>query len=405
MRTARERSIPSRRVRSASLPEALLRTLWKDTDDGVILLDRHGRVRDLNAPAGRMLGWSRAAARGRLAAEMLHSPAPGDEVVDGVPPRAGSERELLIVTRGGAELPVLLRRYPLPPPLGEVVTLRDLTQVRRMQQEIRLRDRLATLGQLSAGVAHEIRNPLAGIGTSAQVLLRRFEPRDERTRFVKVILEEVNRLDRIVDSLLQYARPRLPELKAQRLEDCVSRVLELLHDTITQHRVVVERECAPRLGALFIDPDLVTQVLINVSLNAIQAMENGGTLRFEVRRVRRRAPQRGPGRRASDHLAAPGTPPAGWSEYQQLRVIDTGRGIPRDLLPKLFAPFFTTKAQGTGLGLAISQTIMQEHAGSIEIASREGRGTTVLLNFPLEKRHGERRERHPDGHRHHAADR
>jgi signal transduction histidine kinase len=185
----------------------------------------------------------------------------------------------------------------------------------------------------------------------------------------------------------------------------VSRVLELLHEPITQHRITVEQEYATRLPTLFIDPDLVTQVLINVSLNAIQAMPEGGTLRFEVSRIRRRAPQRGPGRRASDRLAPQGPPPSAWNEYQQLRVIDSGRGIPRHLLPKLFAPFFTTKAQGTGLGLAISQTIMQEHGGSIEIASREGRGTTVLLNFPLEKRHGERRERHPDGHRHHAAHR
>src|SRR5262249_62242287 len=108
----------------------------------------------------------------------------------------------------------------------------------------------------------------------------------------------------------------------------------------------------------------------------------------------------------SDRLvAAPVLPPAGGSEHQQLRVIDTGRGIPRHLLPKLFAPFFTTKAQGTGLGLAISQTIMQEHGGSIEIASREGRGTTVLLNFPLERPHGERRERHADGNHHHDAPR
>src|ERR1044071_6305080 len=98
-----------------------------------------------------------------------------------------------------------------------LLTLHDLTSMRRMQQELRRNERLATLGQLSAGVAHEIRNPLAGIGTSAQVLLRRFEPGDDRARFVQVILDEVARLDRIVTSLLQYARPRQPELKPVRL--------------------------------------------------------------------------------------------------------------------------------------------------------------------------------------------
>src|ERR1044071_4188858 len=104
-----------------------------------------------------------------------------------------------------------------------LLTFRDLTHMRRMQQELRRNERLATLGQLSAGVAHEIRNPLAGIGTSAQVLLKRFEPGDDRARFVQVILDEVARLDRIVTSLLQYARPRQPELKPVRLAECVAR--------------------------------------------------------------------------------------------------------------------------------------------------------------------------------------
>src|SRR5207245_16236 len=109
-----------------------------------------------------------------------------------------------------------------------LLTLRDLTQPRRMQQELRRNERLATLGQLSAGVAHEIRNPLAGISTSAQVLLRRFEPRDDRARFVQVIRDEVERLDRIVTSLLQYARPRTPELAAAELAACIAHVREVV---------------------------------------------------------------------------------------------------------------------------------------------------------------------------------
>jgi two-component system sensor histidine kinase HydH len=383
---------PSARCAADPPTEALLATLWKDVDEGVLVLDAHGRVHDLNPPAQRLLGWSRAAARGRPGSEVLRSPAPGDAVVGKGSARQPRERELLVLARGGGEIPVLMRRYPLPRPLGQAVTLRDLSRMRRLQQEVRLRDRLATLGQLSAGVAHEIRNPLAGIGTSAQVLLRRFEPRDERTRFVQVILNEVNRLDRIVDSLLQYARPRAPELKAHRLEDCARRVLDLLQEPIAQHHIRVELEPAPRLGPVFIDADLVSQVLLNVSLNAIQAMPEGGLLRIELRRVRRRIPQRGVGRRATDPPVTSGGLAPVWQPFQQVRVVDNGPGIPRHLLSKLFAPFFSTRPRGTGLGLAISQTIMQEHGGSIEIASREGRGTTVLLNFPVEKRHAERRK-------------
>ncbi len=379
------------RARSAPPRDELVRALMDDAQHGVLLLDPRARLSDANPAAERLLGFALARWRGKPAAPLLQTVVAGDDVVREVVRRARIERETVLHPQGAGEAPVLLRGYRLGAPPWVVVTLQDLTQVLRMQQELRRNERLATLGQLAAGVAHEIRNPLAGIGTSAQVLLRRFEPRDDRARFVQVILDEVARLDRIVTSLLQYARPRTPELKPATLASCVDRVIGLAADTIQQGGVQVEVDVARRLASIYIDPDLVTQVLLNVTLNAVQAMPDGGTLRYEVRKVRRRRPERGPGRRANDRR---GTRPQGpgWIEYQQVRVIDTGVGIPRGVLAKMFDPFFTTKASGTGLGLSISQTILQEHGGSIAVDSREGHGTTVLLNFPLEKRHGERRQ-------------
>jgi two-component system sensor histidine kinase HydH len=365
-----------------------------DAQHGVLLLDPQGRLADANAAAERLLGFAFGRHKGKPAAPLLQTVVAGDDIAREVFRRARFEREAMLHPKGGGEVPVLLRGYRLGKPPWVVVTLEDLTQALRMQQELRRNERLATLGQLAAGVAHEIRNPLAGIGTSAQVLLKRFEPRDDRSRFVQVILDEVGRLDRIVTSLLQYARPRTPELKASTLAGCVDRVVGLAADAIQQAGVRLEVDVAPRLASIYIDPDLVTQVVLNVTLNAVQAMPNGGTLRYEVRKVRRRRPPRGPGRRASDRRGGRLVGP-GWLEYQQVRVIDTGVGIPRGVLAKMFDPFFTTKASGTGLGLSISQTILQEHGGSIAVDSREGRGTTVLLNFPLEKRHGERRQHDP----------
>jgi signal transduction histidine kinase len=362
-----------------------------DAQHGVLLLDPKACVVDANAVAERMLGFALARAKGRPVAPLLRTVVAGDDLGREVMQRARFEREVMLHPAGGGEVPVLLRGYRLGRSGGAVVTLQDLTVALRMQQELRRHERLATLGQLAAGVAHEIRNPLAGIGTSAQVLLKRFEPRDDRSRFVQVILDEVARLDRIVTSLLQYARPRTPELKASTLASCVDRVVVLAADAIQQAKVQLEVDVAPRLADIYIDPDLVTQVLLNVTLNAVQAMPGGGTLRYEVRKTRRRRPPRGPGRRANDRRGSRGQGP-GWIVYQQVRVIDTGVGIPRGVLAKMFDPFFTTKASGTGLGLSISQTILQEHGGSIAVDSREGRGTTVLLNFPLEKRHGERRQ-------------
>jgi two-component system sensor histidine kinase HydH len=371
-----------------------------DSDAGVVLVDPLGRVCELNSAAARLLGIPALGARRAHVSDLLRTVVAGDDPARDAFRRASTERDVVLVTRSGGEVPVLLRSARFGRPPWVVVTLRDQTRVRRMEQELRRHERLAMLGQLSAGAAHEIRNPLAGIGTSAQVLLGRFEPRDERARFVRVILDEVGRLDRIVTSLLEYARPRAPELKPTLLAPCIERVLELAAEPVAHAHVRVEVDVAPHLGPVYIDPDLVTQVLLNVTLNAIQAMPEAGMLRYEVRRVRRRAPPRGPGRRADDRpRGRGGVRSAGWVTYQQVRVIDTGVGIPRHALGKLFDPFFSTKPQGTGLGLSISQSIMQEHGGAIAVASREGHGTTVLLNFPMEKRHGQRRQSHADAER------
>jgi signal transduction histidine kinase len=387
--------------------EALNAALMDDADAGILLIDPALKASRFNAAALRLLALGAAQVRGQAASRLLRTVVANDDLVRDALRRARHEREAVLLAHDGSEVPVLVRSVRLGRPPWLLFTLRDLTRARRLREELRRHERLATLGQLSAGVAHEIRNPLAGIGTSAQVLLRRFEPRDERARFVRVILDEVARLDRIVTSLLQYARPRIPELKQGSLAPCIERVLELANEGIVQAGVRVEVDVAPRLGPVYIDPDLIAQVVLNVTLNAVQAMPRGGTLRYEVRRVRRRAVPRGPGRRASDGVRsrARAEPARARVTYQQLRVSDTGQGIPRGVLAKLFDPFFSTKPQGTGLGLSISQTIMQEHGGTIEVASHEGRGTTVLLNFPVEKRHGERRQPDPYADGAHAAHR
>jgi two-component system sensor histidine kinase HydH len=389
----------ARRIAAQSPPlDPLLGVLLADSEAGVVLVDPEGRVTQLNPAAVRMLEVPRGG-RGRSpASELIRTVVAGDDPVRDAFRRSSTERDLVLATPSGGELSVLFRSIRLGRPPWVVIILRDQTRLRRMEHEMRRHERLAMLGQLSAGVAHEIRNPLAGIGTSAQVLLGRFEPRDERARFVRVILEEVARLDRIVTSLLQYARPRVPELKPTELAPCIERVIELVAEPVAHHHIRVEVDVAPHLGPVYIDGDLVTQVLLNITLNAIQAMPESGTLRYEVRKVRRRAAPRGPGRRASD-ARRNGARASEWIAYQQVRVVDTGVGISRHALGKLFDPFFSTKPQGTGLGLSISQSIMQEHGGTIAVASREGHGTTVLLNFPMEKRHGQRRQPHPDAER------
>lgn len=395
---------PARRLGASPLAE-LVDALMEDAEATVLLIAPDDALIRHNEAAVRLFGLAKATLSRATGSELLRTVVAGEDLMGDARRAARSEREAVLATASAGDVPVRMRSYRLGEPPVVLVTLQDLTQPRRMQQELRRHERLATLGQLSAGVAHEIRNPLAGIGTSAQVLLKRFEPRDERARFVQVILDEVARLDRIVSSLLQYARPRTPELKPSLLADCVQRVVALSAEMTIGAGVQVDVVAAPRLAHLWIDPDLVQQVLLNITLNAVQAMPDGGTLRFEVRKVRHKRPPRGPGRRAEDAPTDRPRPESAWIEYQQIRVSDTGVGIPKGVLTKLFDPFFTTKATGTGLGLSISQTILQEHGGSIAVDSREGRGTTVLLDFPLEKRHGPRRQHDTSGDRADAAHR
>ncbi len=195
-------SAPSAAGRTRIDYEALLRAVARDSDAGILVLDPKRRVHTLNPAGERLLSVRAPAVRGKPGSTLLRTVVAGDDPVADAFKAAQLERDTVLVNADGAEIPVVLRSVRFGKPAWVVIMLRDLTQMRRMQHELRRNERLATLGQLSAGVAHEIRNPLAGIGTSAQVLLRRFEPRDDRARFVQVILDEVGRLDRIVTNLL-----------------------------------------------------------------------------------------------------------------------------------------------------------------------------------------------------------
>ena len=248
-------------------------------------------------------------------------------------------------------------------------------------------DRLVSLGELAAGVAHEIRNPLAGIGTSAQVLRSRFAKDDERVKFADVILDEVGRLEKIIENLLLFARPKQPQLVRHDMRQSVERALHLLREQIEKQDVRVQIRCDVGPPMVYVDPGQMSQVLLNLLLNAIHAMPSGGRLTLELKTFTKKMPVSG-GRRKTD--AKPHVP-ARPVQFLKLVVSDTGSGISRQNLPKLFTPFFTTKSAGTGLGLSISQAIMREHGGSISISSIEGRGTRVAVQIPVEKRHGERR--------------
>jgi signal transduction histidine kinase len=259
------------------------------------------------------------------------------------------------------------------------VVIDNSRQYRRMQE----RDRLAALGQMAAGLAHEVKNPLGAIKGAAQLLS---DPRQHSrlggvdAEFVGIILEEVERLDRVVGSVLDYARPSKGELGAVDLNAVVRRTITVLASDRAEECEIVT-ELSDTLPPVRADAEQLRQVLINLVRNAVQAMGGRGTVR--VRTALHAEP-------ASAITSAPA------GEWVEVSVHDSGPGIAPQALKNLFVPFFTTKDRGTGLGLAISQRMVEEMGGRIEVMSHLGDGATFTVLLPLGAAPGEHRA--PSGH-------
>lgn len=221
--------------------------------------------------------------------------------------------------------------------------------------------RLAALGSMSAGLAHEIRNPLAGIKGAAQLLQGDEEPDGERREMLQIIIDETDRLNIVVSQFLDYARPFELRLTTEDLGLVVQRAVALVRAQGLPEGVTLTEASGGTLPPLRIDPTRVSQVVLNLLHNALQALGGPGTVTVRTRATRDRA-----GRRAVE-----------------LQVSDTGPGVPRETLDQIFVPFFTTKPDGTGLGLAISQRIVQSHGGEIDVVSGPGEGATFTVRLPL----------------------
>lgn len=267
--------------------------------------------------------------------------------------------------KDGTVRKVLSRRIPIRDEHGKTVMYQgfniDITALDQMQTQLSRAERLATLGQVAAGIAHEIRNPLVGIGSTAALLIDDADPADPRRADLEVILNETRRLDRIVNQIIDYARPRELAPMLFQLGDVVQEVLKLLDASLAAKHLVVNRHLHPMLPPLHADRDQLKQVLLNLLQNAVEAMPDGGTLTvtaFESRRDQ--------------------------ESGMVINIIDTGPGIAPHDLPHVFKPFYTSgKHRGTGLGLAICRNIIEAHGGDIQLTSQPGTGTTARIWLPL----------------------
>lgn len=346
-------------------PPGLTAQVLDALDQVVVALDRDRRVLYANRRIEELLGVQPESLVGVSARELFQ----------GIDARwlrgASSESREFKLQAEGREVTLKAEAVQMRNESGEVlgsVVLADAvaeTEDGEFQKKI---DRLVSLGELSAYVAHEIRNPLTGIRTTVQFVSSKLKPTDSRREDLDDVIKELDRIEQIITGLLLFARPQSGRPALADVHGVIEKTLAGIELQLADQGVTLERDFAEELPEVWLDPDLVQQVFLNLCLNAIQAMPQGGrlTLVTGVRRYRTRR------------------------SFVDVSFSDTGKGIPREAMEKIFDPFFTTRSMGTGLGLSISLQIVRDHGGVITAKNNSSGGATFRASFPLPVDSGEK---------------
>ena len=343
------------------------RCILESIDSGVFTTDPAGRITSFNRKAEKTLGFAEAEVLGRLWWKVFGwTPPPPTEGVNSLelPSRieeTGRRKDGTQLILGMSFSPLLERGVRT----GVVGVFQDITPLKKMEEVVRRKQWLATIGEMSAGMAHEVRNPLAALSGAIQVLRKELHPADANRPLLDLTLRETERLNSIVSGFLQYARPRPLNLKLSDISEVVDETIRLL-EQMPEYAASIRfiRKYAHEGVTTLLDPDQMHQVCWNLGLNACQSMPQGGTLTVSTRRT---------------SVSADGRE----GESAEIVFEDTGHGIPPELLGKIFYPFFTTREEGTGLGLSVVHRIMDEHRGSVHIDSVPDQGTRVRLVLPV----------------------
>jgi PAS domain S-box-containing protein len=248
--------------------------------------------------------------------------------------------------------------------IGKIVVFRDLTNVYKIQEEILRMDRLVSLGKLASGIAHELRNPLAGIKTTAQALSEEMTGDDSRREYLHRITKEIDRLNDLLKTFFSFAKPQNLNLVNCHIKDIINEIIPFLIKEIADKGIHFTETYHPQLPKIKVDKTQMHQVFLNLFLNAIQAMPNGGELKIEASSMNSNS--------LEDYK----------QNFVKVIIADTGKGIPSHIVHKIFDPFFTTKPRGIGLGLSITYQIIKKHGGTIKVESQWERGTSFIINLP-----------------------
>ncbi|MGD9823180.1 ATP-binding protein [Desulfobacter sp.] len=328
---------------------------------GIVAVDDAAKVIYVNETAAILLGKELDQIKGKKAAQVLPPflLTRLDQVDNG---GFVSEQELKLPSHTGRAIPVTVTITKIAGAqgnfIGHVFILKDLSRIRALELEIKQKEKLAAVGILAAGVAHEVRNPLSSIKGYATYFSSLFDPKSDNKKAANIMAEEVDRVNRVISELLEFARPIQLELKKTRICELVDKALRLIKYEADPAGIKIISSVEPDLPEAEVDKDRLTQVLLNIFINAIQAMPSGGTLTVSVKAMESRL---------------------------QFEILDTGSGISAEDQANIFNPYFTTKKRGTGLGLAIAFKIIESHGGTITIESLKNKGTTFMISIPLKQ--------------------
>jgi two-component system sensor histidine kinase HydH len=335
------------------------RNVLESMANGLITVDRSLCVATFNPTALEILGKTKEDVAGRPISELL----PLENEIKKVLSDSESilEKEVKITSERKGKDFLFLSVSPLKEPdshiaRGAVIILRDVTMIRELEQKVILSEKFAALGRLSAGVAHEIRNPLNSIRGFIQYFQKKLSLEEEDYRYTDLMITEVDRLNRVISKLLAFSKPREPRLSIRSpyeiLDHCI-RVIE--REAQGEGLELIRTTCADEMPLVLMDTDQITQVFLNILINAVEATPKGGKIFVKC------------------EMDEPGR--------LRISVEDTGEGIPKENIDKLFDPFFSTKKKGTGLGLAIVKSIIEAHDGEIDVESEPGKGTRFIITL------------------------
>ncbi|MGD8472095.1 MAG: ATP-binding protein, partial [Desulfobacteraceae bacterium] len=327
---------------------------------GLLALDHEGKIAAFNRGAETILQLSAHRVIGQ-AADRIIPPELLVEINNAKNRSDIIEKEIACKIADGKIVPLEIGASSLKDEndvfLGNVLLFKDLTEVRTLRREIARSQRLASVGRLAAGVAHEIRNPLSSIKGFATYFKQRYPDRTQDQQTADIMIQEVDRLNRVVGQLLEFAGPVPVKPKPVSLQALLDDSIKLVADRAAENGISIRTQNNAQRDEVRIDPDRINQVLLNLYLNAIDSMEHGGELKVEI-----------------------------FSSAQRrdvvIEVSDTGSGIRREDLAKIFEPYFTTKSTGTGLGLAIAHNIIEAMGGKITVESKKEVGTTFTVAIP-----------------------